>query len=140
MHPPTPTGSSQKNRSARSTSKSRYGGRAIVLARFVPIVRTFAPVATGVGQMRYRQFVAYNAIGALQWGTGVTLLGAWLGHLAVVRASIDLILIAIVAVSVVPIAFEVLRARLRGRRGENPQAVTAATFGPEQQGSRDALV
>ena len=123
-----------------NTFFTRFGGRAIVLARFVPIVRTFAPVAAGVGQVRYRQFVAYNAIGALLWGAGVTLLGAWLGNLAVVRARIDLILIAIVAVSVVPIALEVLRARLRSRRGENPHAVAAATLGPERPGSRDALV
>ena len=123
-----------------TTFFTRFGGRAIVLARFVPIVRTFAPVAAGVGQVRYRQFVAYNAIGALLWGAGVTLLGAWLGNLAAVRARIDLILIAIVAVSVVPIALEVLRARLRSRRGENPHAVAAATLGPERPGSRDALV
>ena len=94
----------------------RYGGRAVILARFVPIVRTFAPVAAGVGAMRYRQFVGFNAIGAFAWGTGVTLLGAWLGQLAFVRANIELILVAIVAISVVPIAAQLLRAKRRTGR------------------------
>ena len=94
----------------------RYGGRAVILARFVPIVRTFAPVAAGVGAMPYRQFVGFNAIGAFAWGTGVTLLGAWLGQLAFVRANIELILVAIVAISVVPIAAQLLRAKRRTGR------------------------
>ena len=96
---------------------TRYGGPAVVLARFVPIVRTFAPVAAGIGGMRYRQFVGFNAIGAFAWGTGVTLLGAWLGQLAFVRANIELILIAIVAISVVPIIAQVLRTRGCAERG-----------------------
>jgi len=95
---------------------ARYGGRAVVLARFVPIIRTFAPVAAGVGSMSYRRFVGYNAIGAFSWGFGVTLLGSWLGRIAFVQANIEFILIAIVAVSVVPIGAEVLRARRRESR------------------------
>ena len=93
----------------------RYGGRTIILARFVPIVRTFAPVVAGVGRMRYRTFVAYNVMGGLMWGVGVTLLGYWLGQIAFVRGNIELILIAIVLVSVVPIGIELLRARSRQR-------------------------
>jgi membrane-associated protein len=106
----------------------RYGGRAVILARFVPIVRTFAPVAAGVGAMRYRQFVGFNAIGAFAWGTGVTLLGAWLGQFDFVRANIELILIAIVAISVVPIAAQLLRAKRR-TASENIASRTAAAHG-----------
>lgn len=93
----------------------RYGGRTIVLARFVPIVRTFAPVVAGVGRMRYRTFVAYNVLGGVLWGAGVTALGYWLGQIAFVREHVEAILIGIVLVSVVPIAVELLRARSRGR-------------------------
>lgn len=89
----------------------RYGGRTIILARFVPIVRTFAPVAAGVGKMRYRTFISYNVIGALLWGVGVTLLGYWLGQITFVQRNIEYILIGIVLVSVIPIGLELLRAR-----------------------------
>ena len=89
----------------------RYGARAIVLARFVPIVRTFITLAAGVGGMPMRRFVTYSAIGGIAWATGVTLLGYWLGQVDLVREHIDLILIALVALSLVPIAIEALRAR-----------------------------
>lgn len=89
----------------------RYGGRTIILARFVPIVRTFAPVAAGVGKMRYRTFITYNAVGALLWGVGVTVLGYWLGQITFVQENIEFILIGIVALSVVPIVVELLRAK-----------------------------
>lgn len=91
----------------------RYGGRTVVLARFVPIVRTFAPVMAGVGRMPYRTFVTYNVVGAVGWGVGVTLLGYWLGGLPFVKDNIEVILIGIVAVSLVPVGLEVLRARRR---------------------------
>jgi membrane-associated protein len=91
----------------------RYGGRTIVLARFVPVVRTFAPVVAGVGHMRYRTFLFYNVFGGVLWGAGVTTLGYWLGQIEFVRAHIELILIGIVAVSVLPIAVELLRGRAR---------------------------
>jgi membrane-associated protein len=93
----------------------RYGARTIIIARFVPIVRTFAPVAAGVGRMHYRTFVTYNVVGALLWGVGVTLLGYWLGQLEFVRTYIELILVAIVAVSFIPVAIELQRARSRSR-------------------------
>ena len=93
----------------------RFGGRTIVIARFVPIVRTFAPVVAGVGAMRYRTFVTYNIIGALLWGVGVTLLGYWLGQFEFVQTYLEPILIAIVLISVVPVAVELLRARRNGR-------------------------
>ncbi len=93
----------------------KYGNRAIVMARFVPIVRTFITLAAGVGGMSMRRFVTYSAIGGILWATGVTLLGYWLGQVAFVSDHIDLLLVAIVLVSLVPVAFEVLRARSSNR-------------------------
>ena len=91
----------------------RFGGRAVVLARFVPIVRTFVPVIAGVAHMSYRVFVLYNLLGALLWGVGVTLLGFWLGQYEWVGENIDLIFLAVVLLSVIPIGIEILMA---GRR------------------------
>jgi membrane-associated protein len=90
---------------------AKYGGRAIVLARFVPIVRTFITVMAGVGRMEWRTYVVYSLVGGALWGTVVTLLGYWLGKVAFVANNIELILIAIVVVSVIPIAVELLRQR-----------------------------
>ncbi|MCV9996174.1 VTT domain-containing protein [Paeniglutamicibacter sp. ZC-3] len=91
----------------------RFGGRAVVLARFIPIVRTFVPVTAGVAHMTYRTFVLYNLLGALLWGVGVTLLGFWLGQYEWVGENIDLIFLVIVLLSVIPIGLELL---LGGRR------------------------
>ncbi len=87
----------------------KYGNSAIVLARFVPIVRTFITLAAGVGRMPMRRFVTYSALGGVVWATGVTLLGYWLGHFTFLAQHIDLVLIALVLLSVIPIAFEALR-------------------------------
>jgi membrane-associated protein len=89
----------------------KYGRRSVVLARFVPIVRTFLPVTAGVARMSYRAFIAFNAIGALLWGVGVTLLGYWLGRYEWIGANIDLIFIVIVLVSFIPIGIELLKNR-----------------------------
>ena len=89
----------------------RHGSRAIVLARFVPVVRTFTPILAGVGKMRYRHFVTYNVIGGFLWAVGVIMLGYWLGNVQVVKDHIELFLIGIVLISVVPVAIEYLRHR-----------------------------
>lgn len=89
----------------------RYGPRAIVLARFVPIVRTFITVIAGVGQMDYRRYSIYTLIGGVLWAAGVTVLGYSLGGVDLVRENIELILIVIVALSLTPIALELLRRR-----------------------------
>lgn len=89
----------------------RYGGRTIIVARFIPFVRTYAPVAAGVGNMRYRHFVSYNVIGALLWGVGVTVLGYLLGNVTFIKENIEIILVAVVGLSLVPIAVELLRSR-----------------------------
>jgi len=93
-----------------------YGGRAIVLARFVPIVRTFITVMAGAGRMDYRKYTTYTLIGGVLWGTGVTVMGYFLGQVPVIRNNIEAMLLAIVAVSVLPMAMELLRGWLTSRR------------------------
>jgi len=90
---------------------NQYGGRAIVLARFIPIVRTFITVMAGAANMKYRSYVLYTTIGGVLWGTGVTLLGYFLGNIEFVRDNIELIIVGMVALSVIPIFFELRRHR-----------------------------
>jgi membrane-associated protein len=103
----------------------KYGGRTIIVARFVPIVRTYAPVAAGVGKMAYRHFATYNAIGALLWAVGVTLLGYVLGNFTFVKENIEALLILIVLISVIPMVVEIWRAR-RGEKAGEPGAAGPA--------------
>jgi membrane-associated protein len=94
----------------------KYGARAIVLGRFVPIVRTFITAVAGVGRMDRREYFTYSILGGVGWATGVTLLGFWLGGIAFVRNHVELILIGIVALSIIPIVIEAIRARALSRR------------------------
>ena len=89
----------------------KYGGRAIVLARFVPVVRTFITAIAGVGRMDFKRFMLYTAIGGLIWAVGVTLAGYFLGTIPFVKSNIELMLILIVVVSVIPIIVEVIKHR-----------------------------
>ncbi|MFH9982096.1 DedA family protein [Streptomyces sp. NPDC017179] len=115
----------------------KYGPKSLVLARFVPIVRTFTPIIAGVSGMRYRSFLVFNVIGGVLWGAGVTLLGSWLGNIGFVKANIEAILILIVLVSVVPIIIEFLRARSKAKNApEEPAAPApqpAAPYGQQPQ-------
>jgi membrane-associated protein len=89
----------------------KHGPKTIVLARFVPIVRTFAPIVAGVGQMQYRTFVMFNVVGGLLWAVGVTTLGYYLGQVDVVKENVEVAALAIVAVSFIPIILEVVKHR-----------------------------
>jgi membrane-associated protein len=102
----------------------KYGPKSLVLARFVPIVRTFTPIIAGVSQMNYRTFVIFNVVGGTLWGAGVTLLGAALGKVDFVHAHIESILILIVLLSVLPIVIEYLRARRSSGNGGGDDAGT----------------
>jgi membrane-associated protein len=93
----------------------KYGARAIVLARFVPIVRTFITAMAGVGRMNLRTYALYSTIGGILWATGVTLLGYYLGNIAFVKDHIELMLIGIVALSIIPIGIETFRHRRDSR-------------------------
>ena len=98
----------------------KYGARTIVIARFVPIVRTFAPVVAGVSRMDRRVFTTYNVLGGLLWTVGLTTIGYHLGNVEIVAENVEKVIFGIVALSVMPIALEVLRAARSHRRGPTP--------------------
>ncbi|SED85186.1 membrane-associated protein [Streptomyces sp. 3213] len=109
----------------------KYGPKSLVLARFVPIVRTFTPIIAGVSGMKYRSFLTFNIIGGVLWGAGVTLLGSWLGNIDFVHKNIEAILILIVFVSVIPILIEFLRARSKAKKApQGPQRHEEQTEDP----------
>ena len=89
----------------------KYGARTIILARFIPIVRTFAPVVAGVGNMHYRTFVRYNIIGGILWGTGLPLLGYFLGQFEIVKNNIEIAVLVVVGISVLPVVIEFINHR-----------------------------
>ena len=93
----------------------RYGAKTIFLARFVPVVRTFAPIVAGVGEMPYRTFVTYNVVGGIVWGAGLTILGYFLGQIDAVKDHIELAILAVVAISLLPAAVEQMRHRRAAR-------------------------
>ena len=89
----------------------KHGPKAIVMARFVPVVRTFAPVLAGVSKMKYRTFVTFNLIGGAMWAVGITLLGYFLGKITFIRDHIDLAVIGIVVLSLLPVILEFVKHR-----------------------------
>lgn len=102
---------SQRNVEKTQAFFDRHGTKALVLARFVPIVRTFVPVLAGVGKMERRTFVSANAIGAVLWAGFVTVLGYFLGQVDVIKNNIELAAVAVVAISLLPVAIEYRRHR-----------------------------
>jgi membrane-associated protein len=106
---------------------TRYGPMAVVLARFVPIVRTFVPIVAGVSRMDYKRYSTYNAIGAVLWGFGLTVAGYVIGFIPPIRDFvthyIDVILLAAVVLSVVPTVYHVVRNRQKARRANEATSV-----------------
>ena len=90
----------------------KYGGKTIILARFVPIVRTFAPFVAGMGKMHYGHFLRYNIIGAIAWVVSLAYLGYAFGNVPLVKNNFGVLVIGIVLVSVIPMAVELIRAQL----------------------------
>jgi membrane protein DedA with SNARE-associated domain len=95
---------------------TRWGGLSLVLGRFVPVVRTFVPLAAGTAQMHYRRFLLFNLIGGVSWAVGLTIVGVLLGGIPFVAHNIDVLMIVIVLVSVLPIVVGALRRRHVARR------------------------
>jgi membrane-associated protein len=87
----------------------KYGGKTIIIARFVPIIRTFAPFVAGIGRMTYARFIAYNVVGGAGWVTLLVLLGYWFGNREIVRKNFGLVIVAIIIISVMPAAIEAYR-------------------------------
>jgi membrane-associated protein len=96
----------------------RYGGRAVVLARFIPILRTYVPLAAGAGRYRFRRFLVWNAVGALLWAVGVTILGSLLGGVPFIADNLEVILAAVIIVSVLPLVIDHFRKRAKRKREE----------------------
>jgi len=94
----------------------KYGGKTIIIARFVPIVRTFAPFVAGVGQMRYRQFIGYNVIGGVLWVSICVFAGYFFGNLPFVKKNFSVVVIVIVLISLLPAVIEYLRHRAEAKR------------------------
>jgi membrane-associated protein len=95
----------------------KYGGKAIILARFVPIVRTFAPFVAGIGKMRYRRFLAFNLIGGVAWVLICVFAGRLFGNIEFVKKHFEMVIVAIVLISVMPMAVEFILAWRRRKRG-----------------------
>lgn len=89
----------------------KYGGKTILLARFVPIIRTFAPFVAGIGHMAYGYFFLFNVVGAIAWVMICVFSGYFFGNIAVVKANFELVILGIIIVSLIPVAFEVVKAR-----------------------------
>lgn len=91
----------------------KYGGKTIILARFVPIVRTFAPFVAGVGKMNYARFITFNIVGGIAWVAIFTFLGYLFGNVPFIKNNFEIVTLAIVLISVLPMVFEYLRSRRR---------------------------
>lgn len=89
----------------------KHGSKTIIIARFVPIVRTFAPFVAGIGNMSYRNFLRYNVIGGIAWVSGLTLLGYFFGNLDFVRKNFEIVIFGIIGISLLPMIIELLRAK-----------------------------
>jgi membrane-associated protein len=94
----------------------KYGGKTIIIARFVPIVRTFAPFVAGVGQMSYRQFIGYNVIGGVLWVSICVFAGYFFGNLPFVKKNFSVVVIVIVLISLLPAVIEYLKHRAEAKR------------------------
>ena len=107
----------------------RHGGKTIFLARFIPIIRTFAPFVAGVGAMTYGRFLTYNVVGGFVWTAGFLFLGYFFGNIPVVKDNFSLVVLAIILISLAPMGYELLASRLRRGR-EEPQGGSATPGEP----------
>ena len=89
----------------------QYGPRTLVIARFIPIVRTFAPFVAGIGQMNYRRFISYCVVGGIVWVSALTLAGYYFGQLPFVKNNFEIVVLGVIGISVLPVFVEIIRSR-----------------------------
>jgi membrane-associated protein len=106
---------------------AKYGAAALILGRFVPIVRTYVPLAAGIARMRYWHFTVWNVVGGVAWSTTMVIVGTFLGRIPFVARNIDVLMVVVVAVSILPVGAAVLRRHIKAR------AAARATDVPERQ-------
>ncbi|WP_166870217.1 MULTISPECIES: VTT domain-containing protein [unclassified Salinibacterium] len=113
---------SRKNVARTNAFFHKFGGLSVILARFVPILRTFVPVAAGVGHMNYKKYTLYNFIGAMIWGAGLTLIGYLLGYIPpvadFVRGYIDVILLGAVVLTLIPTVFHYVQSARKAKKAQ----------------------
>jgi membrane-associated protein len=95
----------------------KHGPKTIIIARFVPIVRTFAPFVAGIGEMSYAKFLKFNIIGGVSWVLGLTLMGYFFGNLSFVQENFEMVIFGIIGLSILPMIIEIIRAKRKARRG-----------------------
>lgn len=95
----------------------KHGPKTIIIARFVPIVRTFAPFVAGIGEMSYGKFIKFNIIGGVSWVLGLTLMGYFFGNLSFVQENFEIVIFGIIGLSILPMIIEIIRAKRKARKG-----------------------
>ena len=95
----------------------KHGPKTIIIARFVPIVRTFAPFVAGIGEMSYAKFLKFNIIGGVSWVLGLTLMGYFFGNLSFVQENFEIVIFGIIGLSILPMIIEIIRAKRKARKG-----------------------
>ena len=95
----------------------KHGPKTIIIARFVPIVRTFAPFVAGIGEMSYPKFIKFNIIGGVSWVLGLTLMGYFFGNLTIVQENFEIVIFGIIGLSILPMIIEIIRAKRKTRKG-----------------------
>ncbi|MGH7214424.1 MAG: DedA family protein [Tepidisphaeraceae bacterium] len=106
----------------------KHGGKTIIIARFIPIIRTFAPFVAGIGEMNYFRFALYNVTGGVVWVVSFLLLGYWFGNMPFVKKNFTMVILAIIVISVIPALVEFIKARRASKRGFDP-ILEATTIG-----------
>jgi membrane-associated protein len=111
----------------------RHGRKTIIIARFVPIIRTFAPFVAGIGKMSYARFISFSIVGGLLWIWSLLLLGYYFGGLPVVKRNFSIVILMVIAISLLPMVIEFIKAKREARHGIDP-LLNATTVGEEPDG------